>query len=33
MPGAATSILTNYTDRKLFWLWRDRPDRMFARRL
>ncbi|EEU44360.1 uncharacterized protein NECHADRAFT_48505 [Fusarium vanettenii 77-13-4] len=32
MPGAATSILTNYTDRKLFWLWRDRPDRMFARR-
>ncbi|KAM0435325.1 hypothetical protein ACHAPT_003419 [Fusarium lateritium] len=33
MPGAATSILTNYTDRKLFWLWRDRPDRIFARRL
>ncbi|RTE76910.1 hypothetical protein BHE90_008601 [Fusarium euwallaceae] len=32
MPGAATSILTNYTDRQLFWLWRDRPDRIFARR-
>ncbi|KAJ4316950.1 hypothetical protein N0V84_007606 [Fusarium piperis] len=32
MPGAATSVLTNYTDRKLFWLWRDRPDRIFARR-
>ncbi|KAM5342466.1 hypothetical protein ACJ41O_013432 [Fusarium nematophilum] len=33
MPGAATSLFTTYTDRRVARLWCDRGDRIFARKL
>ncbi|KAF5027859.1 hypothetical protein F66182_47 [Fusarium sp. NRRL 66182] len=33
LPGATVSLLSNYIDRQVALLWRDRPDRLFTRRL
>ncbi|KAJ4008594.1 hypothetical protein NW752_009712 [Fusarium irregulare] len=32
LPGAPLNLLSNYTDRQVALLWRDRPDRFFGRR-
>ncbi|SCO33193.1 uncharacterized protein FFMR_02837 [Fusarium fujikuroi] len=33
LPGASVNLFSNYIDRQIALLWRDRPDRVFARRL
>ncbi|KAF4980964.1 hypothetical protein FZEAL_3139 [Fusarium zealandicum] len=33
MTGTATTLIANHVDRQLSLLWRDRPDRIFTRRL
>ncbi|KAJ4268325.1 hypothetical protein NW762_002388 [Fusarium torreyae] len=33
LPGATVNLLSNYVDRQVALLWRDRGDRIFARRL
>jgi hypothetical protein len=33
LPGASVNLFSNYTDRQIALLWRDRPDKVFARRL
>ncbi|KAF4331862.1 hypothetical protein FBEOM_14361 [Fusarium beomiforme] len=33
LPGASVNLFSNYADRQVASLWRDRPDRVFARQL